>query len=201
MAFYDDIPEGYSEEEKKDGLHFYYNREERISRAPKIVRDFYDGKLGFKKGLFRALVSNKFNRFMLFTVALCFVVVIITSFFGSRPSLVTAAGYELELSAFSYDENVYAQIKIHPLKKSLEDKAFLEKVDSCINDGGEVMAVFSFIEADGEPFSKIPKGAPLEKKSFFLRTNCSDYDIIKVRAEVKILGERVELTADVKPSK
>ena len=66
MAFGDDMNEGFAEGEEP--LHFLYNREERLSHAPKNVQDFYAGGGRPVKGLFKALVSNKTNRFMLIAV-------------------------------------------------------------------------------------------------------------------------------------
>ncbi len=196
MAFYDNIPESKSpDQDAGENLVFRYNREERIKNAPKIVQDYYAGKLNPTKGLFKALVATKFNRFMLFTVALCFAVVLIVNAFGNRPSLSTAAGFELELSAFRYDESVYAQIKIHPLKKSLADKNF--QIDKFIKDGEKAAALFTFVDVDGQPLDKIQKSAEIEKNVFFIRTNSPDYDIIKVEASVELLGQKVDLTSGV----
>ncbi|MBR5966919.1 MAG: hypothetical protein IK015_12470 [Treponema sp.] len=197
MAFYDNIPETKSAdgENGSDDMVFRYSREERIKRAPKIVQDFYAGKMNPTKGLFKVLVATKFNRFMLFTVALCFAVVLIVNTFSARPNLAAAAGFELELSAFCYDESVYAQIKIHPLKKSLKDKNF--PIDQYIKDQEKATAVFNFVDVDGQSLDKIQKSAEIEKNAFFLRTNSPDYDIIKVEASVDILGQKVDLTSNV----
>lgn len=196
MAFYDNIPESRNPEQDADeNLVFRYNRQERIKNAPKIVQDYYAGRLTPTKGLFKVLVATKFNRFMLFTVALCFAVLLIVKAFGNRPNIATASGFELELSAFKYDESVYAQIKIHPLKKSLADKNFA--IDQYIKDNEKASAVFSFVDVDGQTLDKIQKSAEIEKKAFFIRTNSSDYDIIKVDAAVEILGQKVDLTSKV----
>ena len=197
MAFYDDIPESRETQNAGDSgeLHFHYNREERIKRAPKIVQDYYAGKLAPTKGLFRVLVATKFNRMMLLTVALCFAVVLIVNTFSNRPSLAVAAGFELELSAFSYDDSVYAQVKIHALKKSLKDKNF--DIDKFIKDEERALATFSFVDADGQELAKIQGGARIEKKAFFIRTNSPDYDIMKVAAQVEILGQKAELVSGV----
>ncbi len=196
MAFYDNIPETRpADGDSSDGMVFRYNREERIKNAPKIVQDYYAGKLNPTKGLFKVLVATKFNRFMLFTVALCFAVVLIVNAFGSRPNLATAAGFEIELSAFCYDESVYAQIKVHPLKKSLADKNF--PIDQYIKDQEKVSSIFSFVDVDGQTLDKIQKSAEIEKNAFFLRTNSPDYDIMKVEASVELLGQKVDLTSKV----
>ena len=196
MAFYDNIPESKSPDDgASENLVFRYNREERIKRAPKIVQDYYAGKMAPTKGFFKVLVATKFNRMMLMAVALCFAVVIIANTFGNRPSLAVAAGFELELSAFRYDESVYAQVKIHPLKKSLKDKNFdLEKY---VKDQEKALATFCFVDADGQESAKLQKSGQIEKNAFFLRTNSPDYDIMQVSASVEILGEKASLVCKV----
>lgn len=196
MAFYDNIPESKSPDQDVDeNLVFRYNREERIKNAPKIVQDYYAGKMNPTKGLFKVLVATKFNRFMLFTVGLCFAVVLFVNTFGNRPNIATAAGFEFEMSSFCYDENIYSQIKVHPLKKSLADKNFA--IDQYIKDQEKVFASFSFIDVDGQTLDKIQKSAEIEKNAFFIRTNSPDYDIIKVEAVVELLGQKVDLTSKV----
>ncbi len=196
MAFYDDIPECREADESESGLHFHYKREERIKNAPKIVQDYYAGKMAPTKGLFKVLVATKFNRFMLLTMALCFMVAFFVKTFSNRPSLATAAGFELELEAFSYDEIVYAQVKVHPLKKSLKDKNFA--IDKFVEDKEKVLVDFSFTDADGAKSAKIQKSAEIEKNAFFIRTNSPDYDIIEVAAQVNLLGESATLVSKVK---
>ena len=55
---FDKIDEGYTDGEKP--LHFYYNREERIKNAPKIVQDFYAGKVNqFTRNPFKILLNRE----------------------------------------------------------------------------------------------------------------------------------------------
>ena len=91
------IDEGHAQDEQK--LHFYYNREERIARAPKNVQDYYAGK-GPRpvKGLFRSLFANKGNRFMFSTVAILAAFVWIYSFIQKREG-IQIAGTKVEVSA------------------------------------------------------------------------------------------------------
>lgn len=187
--------EGYSEEEKESAVQFHYDRNERISNAPKIVQDYYAGKMEMPRGIFKLLVANKFNRIMLFTVALFSVVVLGVNFL-QNPSLGVCAGFECELSAFAYGDDILAQIKIHALKKSLRDKNF--RIDEYIEEQLEAAAVFDFLDADGEIGARAQKSAALQKNEFFLRTSVPNYDIIEARAFVEIRGERLELKASIK---
>lgn len=193
MSYYHGIQEGYAEDE--DDLSFHYDREERIRNAPQIVQDFYSGKVKIQKGFFRILVANKFNRIMLFTVAL-FAVVVLGVNFLQNPSLGVCAGFECELRAFGYGDDVFAQIKIHPLKKSLRDENF--RIDEYVAEKKEASAVFDFLDAEGEIATRSQKSIFLQKNEFFLRTNVPNYDIIEARVQMEILGERLELKANVK---
>ena len=187
--------EGYSEEEKESELHFHYDRNERISNAPKIVQYYYAGKMEMPRGLFKILVANKFNRVMLFTVALFSVVVLGVNFL-QNPTLGVCAGFECELSAFAYGDEILAQIKIHPLQKSLRDKNF--RIEEYVAKNLEAAAVFEFFDTDGETATRSQKSAALKKNEFFLRTSVPNYDIIEAKAFVEILGERLELKANIK---
>lgn len=187
--------EGYSEEEKESAINFHYDRNERISNAPKIVQDYYAGKMKMPRGIFKILVANKFNRVMLFTVALFFVVVLGVNFL-QNPTLGVCAGFECELSAFAYGDEVLTQVKIHALKKSLRDKNF--RIEEYVAKNLEAAAIFEFFNTDGEIASRSQKSAALKKNEFFLRTSVPNYDIIEVKAFVEILGERLELKANIK---
>lgn len=193
MSYYHGIQEGHAEGE--DDLSFQYDREERIRNAPQIVRDYYAGKMKMPRGIFKILVANKFNRVMLFTVALFFIVVLGVNFL-QNPTLGVCAGFECELSAFAYGDEVLTQVKIHALKKSLRDKNF--RIEEYVAEKKETTAVFDFLDAEGEVATRSQKSGFLQKNEFFLRTNVPNYDIIKVRAQVEILGERIELNANVK---
>lgn len=193
MALFENASEGYAEEDagKNETLHFYYNREERIKNAPKIVQDYYAGKMAPTRGIFRAMVANRFNRFMLFTVMLCFAVVLIVSALTSSPGLGTCAGFETELTAFEYDDNVYAQIKIHALKKSLRDKNF--RLEEYMAAGEEAVAVFTFWDSAGAELNKTERRGRVQEGEFFLRTSAPDYDIMAVTADVRILKDETSL--------
>ena len=78
--------------------------EERIRNAPKIVQDFYAGKVNqFDKGLFKVLVAKKSNRIIFIILILCLLIVFINGNLGNRKNLKVINGYECELQSFSYD--------------------------------------------------------------------------------------------------
>ncbi len=186
MAYGDDVNEGYGEGEEV--LHFHYNREERLKRSPKIVRDYYNGTgIKFTKGIFRCLVATKLNRIMLFTVAMCMVCVFFVYTFGAKSNISVIAGYEAELTAFSYDDEVYASVKLHPLKETLKEGKL----------SGVADAEFLYFDADGEIVNTQESSCIMSREKSFLRTKTRDYDIIEVRAAINKDGESVMLKTKV----
>ena len=72
--------------------------EERIRNAPKIVQDFYAGKVNqFDKGLFKVLVAKKSNRIIFIILILCLLIVFINGNLGNRKNLKVISGYVCEL--------------------------------------------------------------------------------------------------------
>lgn len=169
------INEGYPDGEEP--LHFFYNREERIARAPKIVQDYYSGKFNCtKKGLFRTLFATRGNRLMFASMVIFMAFVWIYSLVMNRAS-IEVAGSTAELSAFSYDENVYVTFKIKERKKSDEREPVSVNVkldaydsDSCVCNSYSETVIFDGSEV-------------------FVRTKFPDYDIISVAAEVDFESE------------
>lgn len=179
------IDEGH-EDNPEEQMVFHYNREERLKKAPQIVKDYYDGNLtAFKPGLFRALVATKANRFMLLTLVICFAVVIFLGIFDKRNE-GSINGIPLSLTAFSFEENVYVSIECgEPEKK-------------WINNGPEsVIASVEFLDADKMIVEKTDVSDIYRGKKVFLRTTYHDYDIFFVKADVKISGQEKTLNCSV----
>lgn len=178
MEFGNNSDEGHSEGE--EGLHFYYNREERLKNAPQPVKDFYSGNFKLNKG-FRALVGSRANRVLLVTMAICIVFVLFTSVLSSSDKgKIGSAG--MRLTAFAYEEEIYVSLKINASK-------------TAVNIPVEMAALC--YDADKQPsvthkVSEIYKGQEL-----FLRTKFSDYDILTVKAEVTVSGQKQTLQASV----
>ena len=58
---FEDVDEAHADGEEK--IVFRYNREERIAKAPKIVQDYYAGKMKPLRG-FQALYKKKSNLYV-----------------------------------------------------------------------------------------------------------------------------------------
>jgi endo-1,4-beta-D-glucanase Y len=176
---FNNLNEGYSEGEEK--YHFFYNREERIKNAPKIVQDYYDGKLNPERG-FKALFSNRANRFVL--ISLVVIVVLSWSYVGLRSldNKDKINGINFELDAFLYEDDIFANIKISSKKKK-----------PCI-----IYANFFALDQNDQIVSDQEVIENYEGKEIYLRTKFTDYDIKEVRVLINVENEKKELTTDIK---
>lgn len=172
--------------------------EERIKNAPKIVQDYYAGKVNqFDKGLFKVLVAKKSNRIIFFIMLFCLLIVFINGTVGNRSNIAVINGYECELHGFVYDGICHASIKIHPIKKT---KKILEKAveNPDFDTVYPVTASFSGItESDAiiEFDSQCKEQILLDEK--ILRTSIDDCDIIYIICKVKIGDKEGELKTKV----
>lgn len=227
------ITEGYLDENeipdmpRPDGLPentvFHYNREERVKRAPKLVQDYYSGKLvAFKPGLFKALVSTKANRFMLFTLVICFFLVIFLGFFGPKENVDTVAGVKMNLSAFTYEEfgeKIYVDLKFDPPNKKMlskyEGEVPVKVTFSAVNNDQQVIEKIlvvdkylgkSLYEARAKRLSEVREEKKKDKHKSVkvgefcldVKTSFNDYDIISVTADVDLGGETKSVSTPVK---
>jgi len=185
-----------------EALHFFYDREERLKRAPQIVRDYYEGKSGQPaKGLFRILVATRTNRFMLVSVVLFAAFVWFYSAFSERTS-ADFIGVPTALSAFSYEDSVYASLKFgeRKTKSTGRIRNFRAQNKSAAKDlpaNFPAAVVFSAIDNTGSVIDAQEVIGVYEGQDLFLRTRFSDYDIIKVKALVMSGDERKEFSVSV----
>lgn len=180
---FEDVDEGHLDGEEK--IVYRYNREERLKSAPQIVRDFYDGKLEPVRG-FKVLWVNKSNRFIL--LALVFFVGFIWINSGIRGNRNTAVvdDIKLELMAFSYEDEVYVNLKIDEGKK--------KELSSPVNIKAEIY----FTNVDSQVVEKKELSLVYNSGEEYLRTKVSDYDIIMVDAFVQVGEVQKDLSTSVK---
>ncbi|MDE5899579.1 MAG: hypothetical protein K2H09_10025 [Treponemataceae bacterium] len=155
---FDGIEEGRPDD--SGGLHFYYNREERLARAPEIVREYYAGR-GPRpvRGFFRVLVATRGNRFLLFAVVVFMAAVWMFTFLSGR-NAASIAGTSAELSAFSYEDCVYASVRLAG--------------GSAVPAAVPVSVQFTAIEASGQPCASAEALDFYEGGELFLRTKITD---------------------------
>lgn len=177
--------EGHTDGE--ENLVFYYNREERIKRAPSIVQRYYnsEGEFGMKRGLFRSLVATKANRIMLVTLGFLFAVVLFIGLFAKYEE-GSLAGVPVELGAFSFEDTVYVSVHC-----AVPGKKFTGSLPLPLK------AVVSFYNIDEQLLETQELSGKYEGNELFLRTTIRDYDIMRITAVVSMADTSVELKAQV----
>ena len=171
--------------ENQDGLHFYYNREERIKNAPRTVKDYYSGNMKkLPKGLIKPLVATRATRIMFLTIVCLTALGIAISLVEKTSSSDKRDGIRYDLSAFSFDEVVYVTVKLD------ENSGYGKTTD--------IEVTFLAKDRSGTVSEKNITQGTYSGKESFLRTTFNDYDIIEIEAVVQTDGKPIVLTAPVK---
>jgi hypothetical protein len=182
MKWDNNIDEGHADGEEP--LHFYYNRTERLKNAPESVRDYYNGKrTGQPHGLFKSLVATKGNRMLLVTVVLCTFLVIFMSLLGNKADRKEIDGVTVQLSAFTFDDSIYVSLHLNANKKYKPDTV------------KKVIVTVCGIDSDKQKTEGLVLQGNYNGNEQYLRTKFTDYDIIKIMAEVEIAGQKQVLFA------
>jgi hypothetical protein len=185
---FNSMDEGH--EDGEDPLHYYFNHDERIKRAPKVVQDYYAGK-GPRpaKGLFKALVSTPANRLGLMSIAIFAVFVFVYSLTSEKPYRKVLGGSEMTLSAFSYEDEIYVSLKAAGWNERKGEKQ--EK------KAGLLTVKFSAVDNQKESAAVSEKNESYTGKEITIRTKFADYDIITIKADVALNGVTKEFSAAV----
>lgn len=159
---------------------YYYNQEERLKNAPKIVKDYYAGG-GPRptKGLFRVLVSNRGNRFLLVTILLLSAFILIYSNLKEKSSLAIS-NLIIKPSAMKFDEKVYITLAF--------SKSGKEKDKKKEEGTKKVLVTFYAINKDNEEAKRIEEEGEYNTETFSIRAVFQDYDIKKINCHVELSG-------------
>lgn len=179
-----DVEEIKSDNSEENEFHFYYNREERIAKAPRNVQEYYNGGMRPVTGI--KVLFNKQNRFILLALVLFVGAAWIYSGFNSTRAYENLSGINCELAAFEYEEEVYVSIKMKRSKKATDLRPMTVNAEVFVIDPNNQVGdkrSLSYVYAEGEQY---------------LRTKFTDYDIIRVDVILKIGDEEKELSAEVK---
>lgn len=178
----EDAKESFQENE--NALHFYYNREERIAKAPANVQEYYRGGMKPVRGI--KVFFTKQNRYV--TFALIFFVGVFWVYTGFNKSRDYAKinDIDCQIQAFSYEEQIFVSIGCKKNKKSTRTAP--AKID----------AEIFFVDADNQLSYKTELGMIYEKGEEFLRTKVSDYEIVRVDAIINVDGIEKEISSTVK---
>ena len=182
---FSNMDEGY--EDGKEALHYYFNHEERIKRAPKIVQDYYNGEgIQSPKGILKSLVATRANRFGLFGIVIFCAFIYVYSLVGEKPYRKIVGGVEATLTSFSYADEIYASLTVCP--GSDTEKAMTS---------GTITVRFSSIDVQKAVVGEFEDVQSYTGEELTVRTKFPDYDIVAVRAEVRFRGETKTLSSRV----
>ena len=189
---FDDVEEIVSEKQSENKMKFYYNREERIANAPKIVQDYYNGKMKPVRGI--RIFFQKQNIWIFFALIIFVVASWCYSGMNATRAYGKIDGINFELQAFSYEEQIYASLKVFRTKKN---QGKMEKNNEEVVPV-KIEADFFAVEANNQVSDTSFNSVIFEKNEEFIRTKFTDFDIIRVDAIVKLNGKEIELSGVVK---
>ncbi|HIW36320.1 MAG TPA: hypothetical protein IAA30_04995 [Candidatus Treponema faecavium] len=176
--------DGYAEGEEP--VVFHYSREHRLQGASKQVQDYYaNNGISMGKGLFRSLVQTRMSRTLLIVIVLMVLFIGFYGVFSSGSAAAAVGGIPVSLSAFSFEDTVYASVRF--------DEAAAEEQTS-------VSVRFCFLIDGGTVFAETEESEIYTGKELFLRTTITDYDIVTVTAAVMAGEEQTELSTPVSRS-
>lgn len=185
----DDTPntvDGYAEGEEP--LVFYHKRGEfRQYYSDEKLKDLAQGKNLPKRGLFRVLVATKANRAIFTGMMMCIGLVFALSFLGGKSNEAIINGMFCDLSAFSFQDQVFASLEIRPSYKTKRAHRGPYKQQS-------FTVAYKVIDSDGavsESSSQEFLYDSPEGEGQFVRATFPDYDAAKVLCDVT-LGDRTE---------
>lgn len=183
LDFLKNVEEGYTEGEKE--VHYYYNRDERIAKAPQCVKDFYDGKMKTPTGM-RAIFAKTSNRYLFFSLVLFIAFAWVYTTMNNSRSYAKINEIGFDISSFSYKGEVFTTVKVNNKKanqKTPPQKIFIE--------------VF-YINSDNIIADKYDLSLIYDKGEKTLHTKTSDYDIIRVDSVIKIGDVEKEIFTSIK---
>lgn len=181
---FEDVEEIRPDDGEEQPLKFYYNREARIARAPLLVQDYYNGKLKPVRG-FRIFFTKQ-NRYIFFALIFFVGATWIYTGLNRTRAGTTLAGINFELTAFSYEEEVYVSLRMKRSSRS-RDVAPVN-----------VQAEFFAIDPNNQVGDKRQGQLVYEADEQYIRTKFTDYDIIRVDVILNAGGAEKELSAEVK---
>ena len=183
-------------DEKKEGeFHYYYNREEPIAKASPQVQEYYRGGMRPVRGF--KVLFNRQNRFVLFALVIFVGSVWVYTGFNKTRAYSTIGDINFELTAFSYEEEVYTSIQMKPNTKTKKTKAAVSE-NAAVAAPKKVTAEIFVIDPNNQVGDKRTLSEIYAGGEQFLRTKFTDYDIIRVDVILNVDGEEKELSAQVK---
>lgn len=174
---------------EEENLVFHYEKGSFRKRENTETRNMATGKVNLRPGLFKSLVATKGNRIIFFVMI---IVVAVTAGLGifRKEDSDTIDGIQCNVSAFSFDGRVYASLMLENSPKKTDDlPVAIDILFECINTDDAVA------DKVAETFTYIPQKDSEEKQ--YVRAVFSDYDLKKVRVNVKTKDSEKNLVAQI----
>ncbi len=177
MALGDNQIDGYTEGEEP--LLFHYKKGDFRRLEDKKYSDMATGQNQPKKGLIRVLLNTKGNRILFFVMVVCIALVFILNFIKNKSNVASLNHINCTLTAFSYEDSVYASLEVDPNK------------NSPFNIPLNITCTFKFYDSDGsllyeEEKNLLAQFTSADDKSLFMRSSVTDFNVVKVQADLSM---------------
>lgn len=165
-------------------LLFYYNRADRLKKAPEVVQKSYNGELPTApKGIFEALVHTKSSRFLLIGLVVVLVATVGIILLGKNENVNSINSVEYNISAFSFEDQIYVSIQPKVSKQEIEQSTISIQIQA--------------IDADNQVVNQKDIVKESITNDEFIRTIFTDYDIIKISAKISVNDEQIEISCPI----
>lgn len=181
---FEDVEEIKPDNPEEQGFHYYYNREERIAKAPENVKAYYRGEMRPVRGI--KVFFTPQNRWIFFALILFVGATWGITGLNRTRAYNSIDGINFELSAFSYGEEIYTSIQV---KRSSKSKN---------KNPAHIDAEFFLVDPNNQVTEKHSETMIYEDGEQFIRAKFTDFDIIRVDVIVNVDGTEKELSAQVK---
>ena len=176
------------DDETEGQMKFYYNREERLKKAPRIVQDYYNGDFKVQKGMRAVFIKNKSNRFLLITLFTLTAFAVALGFVDKSQRKGKIGDYKIELTSFSFEDEVYTTLKA----------AYNSKKNNGNKEPVGLNVEFRAVNIDNQTVDKKTEERLLENDEEIFRTRITDFDIYEMHVFVSDGKNDTELYTKVK---
>lgn len=192
---------------ENQGITFYYDREKRLERQPKL-KPLYDGSLIRERGFFAALKNAPGGKCLLAAIALLLVLVAFLSVFDKRNE-DALNGVSFSLAAFAFEDTVYVTVKCDAQKIAAEKNApqnTARKTETAnaptdtpagTATAQQVSVLFTAEDESKTIIDKKTVSGVYTGSELLLRVTFTDYDVVKIVAAVTIDGTEKTVSAAV----
>ena len=116
---------------------------------------------------------------------------------ANKGNLKVINGYECELQSFSYDDRLFASVKIHPLKKTKTQLSNQEKKEGKTISFPVNIVFYGISESGVQMEFQNDINGEIFLNSNIYRTDSDDYNVTDVIARVSVGDESGELSVKV----